>query len=305
MFGLSTVNAKYTKYCDKFSFFLSLYFKHTKTNQKIEINILPGFDNSTSSNWVHSKMFTMRLICLILVLYATKESISMEVDHPKQVKFSILDVIQIRNVLNLDGKREADPFRSLLDGIDNSGRYVQLAKHHIIPEKDIRSELKKLANGLVDKVFKNKLESYVNNANNIESRDMLIDAVALANRNDPIQVCDSVLSIISWNPNNLRAGPLGNARIRDPDSSIDLEISSTAEQVIAKSEDSILNKLTSLRSSTNPTWWRIMPEPKPWKVSVVIGIPYRVTQLLKKDADDKRSFNIEEGVIQDVIVAVI
>lgn len=171
---------------------------------------------------------------------------------------------------------------------------MTLAKHHIIPEGTIRSELKKLAN---DIRLKEKLEKYVNHENNRICRQTYLQYVPEKNRDDPNEVSKYYRSIVTWNPNNLRAGPLGGERARDPGSNVDTEIANTTEQEVASGIENILDKLTKLRTSSNPTWEKTRREPKPWTVKNKSGATYSVTELVKIDGDDSRKFNIEDGKI--------
>lgn len=218
----------------------------------------------------------------------------MVVNRAGKVTFSDADVTAIKDSLSFEGDREGDLFGGLLNGVTNSGGIVALAKHHIIPEGTIRSELKKLAN---DIRLKEKLEKYVNHENNRICRQTYLEYVPTRNRDDPNEVSKYYRPIVTWNPNNLRAGPLGVERARDPGSDVDTEIATKWEHEMASSNKNILDKLTELRTPTNPTWEKTRRGPKPWTVKNKTGAPYSVTQLVKINKDDSREFNIEDGTI--------
>lgn len=228
----------------------------------------------------------------------------MVVNSAGKVTFSNADAIAIRNDAKVMRDREIDRFGSLIDGVSNSGDGVNLAKHHIIPESKIRSEFKKFADDtdITQLQFKAKLEKYINHEDNRECRKIFSRDVPVQNRNYTNEVSQYFLTVVSWNPNNLRAGPLGDERGDDPGNVVDTAVATKAEQRIAANGDkNILDKLTDLRTSTNPTWEKTRREPKPWTVKTPTGAPYSVTQLLKRNNDDEREFNIVLGGMSESI----
>lgn len=236
----------------------------------------------------------MRFVCLVLVLYGTEMSYSMVVNREGKVTFSDVDVTAIKDTLRSEGNRENDLFGGLTNGVTKSGDKVALAKHHIIPEGTIRSELKTLAD---DVRLKEKLEKYVNHENNRICRQTYLEFVPIQNRDDINEVSKYFRPIVSWNPNNLRAGPLGNERARDPGSDVDTEIATKWEQDMANGSKNILDKLTELSTPTNPTWEKTRRGPNAWTVKNKTGASYSVIQLVKRNNDDDREFNIEDGTI--------
>lgn len=219
----------------------------------------------------------------------------MVVNREGKVTFSDEDLTAIIETLMFEGNRENDLFGGLINGVTNSGGEVILAKHHIIPEGTIRSELKKIA---TDFRLKEKLEKYVNHENNRICRETYLAYVPIQNRDDTNEVSKYFRPIVSWNPNNLRAGPLGNERARDPGSDVDTEIATKWEQEMANGNKNVLDKLTELSTPTNPIWVKTRREPKPWTVKNKTGATYSVTQLIKRNNDDdNRQFNIEDGTI--------
>ncbi|WP_341759809.1 hypothetical protein [Candidatus Tisiphia endosymbiont of Ptychoptera albimana] len=212
----------------------------------------------------------------------------------KTIELSDDDIKAIRNDLKSESStRESDPGESLIPGRTEGNVNVDLAKHHIIPESDIRCKLRELSDS---PKLKNQLESYLNNKDNIESQKLFIDWAKNLFDN-PIEVSKHLIRIISWNPNNLRVGPKGSIRNREPGNDLDEEIATTGEISIAQGELNILDKLTQLRSDTNPTWKKTCKEPKPWRVHNKQGAKINVTELIKSP-ETSRVFHLETGEIK-------
>lgn len=187
------------------------------------------------------------------------------------------------------GSRELDPAESLIQGKAGPGEIIDLAKHHIIPEPEIRAGLKKLANV---SNLKQKMEQYFNDEKNIESKRLYLEQVGSNTEAD--WVMKSILRVMSWNPNNLRVGPKGGNRHRDPESGFDVELASKDQkQFYDNPNKNILEKLTYMASSKNPTWKKVASGK--WEVDKSDGTRYSTTQLLKNGST--RYLYIKTGVV--------
>lgn len=216
----------------------------------------------------------------------------------RSLSFTDVQITELKNYLrdSGDGTREVDP--SGTTGKLIQGKYrsdpepINLSKHHIIPETDIRAGLRKMAIDNPEKL-KSKLEQYFNDRNNIESKKLYLDLVRT--NTDLNLIIDAIIRSISWNPNNLRVGPEGKTRKNDPESDFDNEIATDAEKRVYNDKSkTILQKLTSLKTSKNPTWVKNNGQ---WAVKDVQGSSLKTTQLLQTGS--LRFFKIEEGWIVD------
>lgn len=252
-------------------------------------------------------MYTMRLICLILLCVGTKMSYCMMITETNGRKTVILkseDMKEIQRQIKNDGQFGLeDRFGSLIGGKSETAGNVQLAKHHIIPKGTIRSEMKKLAN---DNQFQAKLETYVNHVNNRECQKELLEWAT--DPNEAGDVAQYLLMVIIWNPNNLRAGPK-NGRFDDPKNAVDNAVATKEEREIANPEDrrNILEKLTALRSNSNPTWKYTQGAmcPKniscPWTVNrkeEITSVGVTVNGLVAQGKNDERIFIVETGEVK-------
>lgn len=185
------------------------------------------------------------------------------------------------------GRREEDPTGPLIQGRVGPTQTIQLAKHHVMPEHKIREGLKALAND--PKVnLKTRLERYINDQKNIDSKTILVELVG--GRTDSDWVKDCVTRVISWNPNNLRAGPLGDVRKNDPGSNFDDEVATNSEKTVSLGNTDILNKLTNIGSLKNPTWEIINGK---WIVKDKQGTLYSTARLINSAG----FLNIKTGII--------
>lgn len=254
-----------------------------------------------------------------------------------KVTFDAADMVQIRRTLepNHKGVREEDLFGALIPGVFTDPRTdkpveVILSKHHIIPENLIRDKLIELvaANKFVankeDKLRK-MFEEYYNHEDNIECQKTFLEYVPEKDRLTPSAVANNFRTIISWNPNNLRAGPPGNLRSDDPNKLVDYALIDAYEKNIvdgtgtASNNMNILDKLTALRSDLNPKWvynrgakcpgrngicpWKVARQTENGKYKILRVPGVTVTKLIKRkladgrtdDPSDTRRFNVETG----------
>ncbi|BFD46148.1 MAG: hypothetical protein DMENIID0002_07940 [Rickettsia endosymbiont of Sergentomyia squamirostris] len=116
--------------------------------------------------------------------------------------------------------------------------------------------------------------------------------------NQPNEVVKAFTPVVSWNPYNLRVGPVGDIRDREPKNTVDIELTTNSEQIVIEDREThILDKLTKLHSDCNPIWQKRGPHEKPWRVNRR-DKQVTVSTLIRRNNDDMRQFNIETGEIQ-------
>lgn len=244
----------------------------------------------------------MKIIFVVFCLLVVEQT-------ARAVTFQPSEITALRNYLRRsDGnsRRETDPAKGLIQGKFGPGPKdtIDLAKHHIIPEHEIRAGLRHL-NGKVknDGVLKAKLEKYFNDPKNVDS--LALYNQELGDLTGADDVMNAITRVVSWNPNNLRAGPSGAQRHKDPEEGFD-EALATADQKRFYEDSSIdiLDKLTLMHSSSNPTWQKVKSgkvDERKWKVLEKHGAPYTTSQLLiphpTPEPGSERYFYINTGEV--------
>lgn len=134
------------------------------------------------------------------------------------------DIDAVVNSVNAEYNRQEPPddFKAI-DAYDENGNKIEMSRHHMIPEQDIRAgftELVQKYSGDKSKL-KTELNTYLNHPNNLLGKEAFIKSVGLDAKNPTSDnsslVARSVLKAVSWHPNNLRLGPNGSLRSDDPE----------------------------------------------------------------------------------------
>ncbi|CAM4888627.1 unnamed protein product [Rotaria socialis] len=144
----------------------------------------------------------------------------------------------------------------LIDAHDDEGQQVELKRHHMIPEAEIREEFAKLVNKYSNDKngLKTELNKYINHPNNLIGRQALIRATGLDKvpeiHDNQCGVANSVLAAVSWHTNNIRVGPPGNFRVDDPEAP---KSQSKIDYAVADPESKkILDGYARKKGSSNP-----------------------------------------------------
>ncbi|CAF3462152.1 unnamed protein product [Rotaria socialis] len=167
-----------------------------------------------------------------------------------------IDLI-IQTVNNSTYKRmDAPGDFELIDAYDDEGHQVKLRRHHMIPEAEIRDDFTKLVNKYSNdkNSLKTELNKYLNHPNNLIGRQAFIRATGLDKvseiHENQHHVASSVLTAVSWHPNNIRVGLPGDFRVDDPEAP---NSQSKIDYAVADPESKkILDGYAKKKGSSNP-----------------------------------------------------
>ncbi|CAF1368737.1 unnamed protein product [Didymodactylos carnosus] len=231
----------------------------------------------------------------------------------------------IIELVNADGydtkrKKETPQDYNLINAKDDDGNDVQLAKHHIIPESQIKKDLKKFVNA--NKGDKKKLlrefNDYLNHPHNSLGKSVFIKHVGLDKTDEVLGsehlVAGGVLVAASWHPNNLRVGPEGALRSDEPtviktEYEIDRAVAgkdTRIEKILdnyvkQKDNNNVINILRTQNQLTNKVdqyGWSKIQNTKSSKPSYRVNDKQnigKITKLFTRNRDDRRKFNIQTG----------
>ncbi|CAF4292542.1 unnamed protein product [Rotaria sp. Silwood2] len=217
------------------------------------------------------------------------------------------EIVRIAKTPSEYGRTNAPGFLDVIPATDNEGRIITISKHHMIPEEEIRKEFTKLVeqypndrNGL-----KTALNRYLNHPNNKLGRQAFMNSVGIQKgqeRNDNTkEVAFSYLSAVSWHPNNLRLGPVGQYRTDDPEapgsrSKLDYAVADPKSKIIldeySKKRRNILDTQNRLPDNVSHYGWRETRNRQNRKYEVDQSIRIgKLSRFLRSDTGYRVTFN--------------
>ncbi|CAF4537478.1 unnamed protein product, partial [Didymodactylos carnosus] len=109
-----------------------------------------------------------------------------------------------------------DKVFNLVRAEDKDGKEVQLTKHHMIPEEEIRKDIQKFVKEYKGKKAElvKEFNNYLNHENNKTGKEIFVRSTGLDKKceinNDNGEVTRHFLKAVSWHSNNLKIGPTGS-----------------------------------------------------------------------------------------------
>ncbi|CAF1543564.1 unnamed protein product [Didymodactylos carnosus] len=230
-------------------------------------------------------------------------------------KDEINAIITRVNSTSYERQDAPDKVFNLVRAEDNDGKEVQLTKHHMISEEEIRKDFQKFIKEYKGKKAElvKEFNNYLNHENNKTGREIFVRSTGLDKtcqiNNDNGEVTRHFLKAVSWHSNNLKIGPTGSTRSDDPADSkdnkykIDMKVADERSKEILnkyaqdKSDNKPINILrvqNSLPNNSEQYGWLKNKHTQRYEVDVrrTIGVN---SKYFRKDDSDYRLVNIQTG----------